>query len=255
MTKTRSRELTAVEARHFRDELKAARAAVLADAEAYVLPLNAFERLGRYLRPTAFGMKKVEDALASVAAESGLVADGDERFHHLHRSFQALFTSVREARNDAMHVGARARHLTTHAVEVCLILEDALQTRLTTVGDFMVRDPVVAERWQPVSHVRHKMLENSFTFIPLAPEPTNGRWDLLADHHMARFLRVEWKERKKRLRMSVAEALETGLTCSPADVLAPEMPADEAVGRLGDQPVLVMDGPRLLGILTAFDLL
>jgi hypothetical protein len=34
--------------------------------------------------------------------------------------------------------------------------------------DFMVKDPVRASLWQPISSVRSSMLVNSFSFLPIA---------------------------------------------------------------------------------------
>jgi len=42
--------------------------------------------------------------------------------------FTALYESVRKARNAAVHEGALARHLAVHALEMALVLEDALMT-------------------------------------------------------------------------------------------------------------------------------
>ena len=116
-------------ARHFRDDLRAARAAVLADAEAYALPYHALERLGRFLCPKARNLSAVAKHLETLAEDSPLSRLSKE-WPEYHRPFSALLSTARVARNDMMHVGARARHLTTLAIEGCLILEDALQQKL-----------------------------------------------------------------------------------------------------------------------------
>lgn len=58
--------------RFFRDDLRNARAKALADAEAYALPLNAIERLGRFLKPSARGFASFGSQWKSLAAESEL---------------------------------------------------------------------------------------------------------------------------------------------------------------------------------------
>ena len=42
--------------------------------------------------------------------------------------FSRLYDLVQDARNDALHQGAFARHLTIHAIGLALILEDALRS-------------------------------------------------------------------------------------------------------------------------------
>lgn len=153
-------------ARYFRAELRSARAAALSDAEAYAKPLHTLERLGRFQDRRAWNLKKAEGALNSLAQVSPYYEDLPARWPHLHRRFPAVYHTLREMRNDVMHVGAHARHLTTYAVEACLTLEDAISTYLQTVGDLMVADPVVVERWHPVSLARQKLLEYSFSFLP-----------------------------------------------------------------------------------------
>lgn len=156
-----------------------------------------------------------------------------------------------------MHVGARARHLTTHAVEVCLILEDALQAGLNTVADFMVPDPVIAERWQPLSYLRRQMLEHSFTFIPLRPESPHDDWQLIADHQLARYLsgRDEPGTRLRQLAESIADAIDNDLETSEAEYLDAFTAIEDAREAFGAHPRLVREGDRVVGIITAFDLL
>ena len=138
--------MSSVERVHLRDELKAARAAVLANAEAYAEPLHALERLGRFLNPAARGLAHLRSAMNALAEQSPLSSSIPGEWPAFHRDFPSLFETVRDSRNDVMHVGARARHLTTHLVEACTILEDALQQGLDKVADFMVQGVVTAQR-------------------------------------------------------------------------------------------------------------
>lgn len=246
--------MDATQRRFFRNELRRVRARALADAEAYAEPLHALERLGRFLDPGAFTLGRASKALSGIAAESNLAQKLSERWPQYHRPFPRLLRTVTEARNDVMHIGARARHLTTHAVEVCLVLEDALQNGLDRVSDFMVADPVVIERWQPLSLLRQQMLEHSFTFLPIRPATPDGGWLLVADHHLARFL-GERKGRLDRLAMSVGRALDDGLGHEAARVIEADTPVSAAREQLEDRPFLVRSEDRILGIVTAFDLL
>jgi hypothetical protein len=56
--------------------------------------------------------------------------------------------------------------LTTHAFQVALILEDALMTDMKMVSQYMVRDVVCAQSWQPISFVRQQMLAYSYSYLP-----------------------------------------------------------------------------------------
>ena len=84
-----------------------------------------------------------------------------------HAPFASLYDLVREARNDALHVGAFARHLTRHAIELSLVLEDALMAEAVVARDFMVEGPICASAWQPLSSIRSTMLANSFSYLPV----------------------------------------------------------------------------------------
>jgi len=129
---------------------------------------------------------------------------------------------------------------------------------MSTVADFMVAAPLAAELWQPVSHVRHLMLANSFSFIPVAPGNKRGAWRMIADYHVAQYLRgVGVSERRRRLARPVKDALASrALGFHPATTVRADAPVAEIVTRMGDHPVLVQSSRGdVVGILTAFDLL
>jgi hypothetical protein len=192
-----------------------------------------------------------------------------------HAGFEQLFSLVKAARNDAAHQGVYARHLTRHAIQLAIVLEDALMAEHHTVADFMIRTPVVAELWQPLSFVRQSMIENSFTYLPVLRD---GEWRLLSDEALAAACRgapapVSNAERARRLALSVEEALNAGLlTLVEPGVLA--VPSDSVSSVLargpGGRMVLVIERvdatavsspgnrapkSRLLGILMPFDVL
>ena len=241
--------------RFYRNELRTARAAVLADAEAFAAPLNVIERLGKFLNPRSGSLYSSSSALGQLAADSALAFEASVLWPSYHRRFDRLFTSLVAARNDAMHVGSRARHLTTLAVDACLILEDALTRPLDKISDLMVSDVVTVARWQPVSLLRHRILELSFTYVPVEPADGVGDWRLVADHQLLRFLDEKSASRHERLLMSVQQALDSGLESTRAELIPSEADLVTAREKLGDHPLLVEDGGRVIGIVTAFDLL
>lgn len=73
-----------------------------------------------------------------------------------------------EARNALVHEGVVSRNMATHAVRLSLAPEEALMAKLNDedrVGSWMVPDPVVAERWHSVSHIRQALLSGSYTVL------------------------------------------------------------------------------------------
>jgi hypothetical protein len=125
-----------------------------------------------------------------------------------------------------------------------------------------VREPVCAEPWQPISFVRHTMLENSFSFLPIdVAQSGPADWRLVSDFAVASYLRaaLSKNERKKRLGRALREAWADGLSRPEAAVIvAPSDTPQAALDRSGGRPVLVVDSKhpeRLLGILTPFDFL
>jgi CBS-domain-containing membrane protein len=138
-----------------------------------------------------------------------------------------------------------------------LVLEDAMAQMLSSVSDFMVREPVAVEWWQPVSLARQKLLEHSFTYLPVIPDDGSEVRLLVADHHLARFLGpVGGEGRLDRLGAQIGHVIQSGeLETAEARTVRPEMSVFEVISRMGDHPLLVTDGDRLLGIITAFDVL
>jgi predicted transcriptional regulator len=247
----------------FANQLRAARLRALADAEAFDGIVHVVERIGSYLtreqqrkngRPFALG--GYEDALNDLAATSALADLVPAEFRNILTPFKALFQSVKVARNDALHQGAFARHLTKHSIELAIILEDALSDILKpVVTDFMVRNPVYVEPWQPIGFIRQQMLANSFSFLPVSG--SGGGWQVVSELEIASFLRQETgsKPRIKRLASTLEEA---SVKLKPAKFVNAETGLNEVLGLLGDDPILLVLSPTgqgLLGILTAFDIL
>jgi CBS domain-containing protein len=245
---------------HFRDQMRAARALALRDAEAFQEIVFVIERLGAYLLGRMGDMGKYRDVIVSLAAHSPMATDVPSKVSDSHSQFIMKYEIVREARNAALHEGALARHLTVNAVELSLVLEEAIMSRCYRVGDFMVRNPMCAYLWQPLSFIRQTMLVNSFSYLPVSTEEGEGRgtWQLISDVRLARYLRVDGEVSKERLIHKLQQAVGSGdlqlfsaQTCNPEDDIKTVLQVLEGLPAL----VLSPDNKRLVGILTPFDLL
>ena len=127
----------------------------------------------------------------------------------------------------------------------------------------MVRGPLVAYGWQRIADVRKAMLANSFSTIPFLVEKHDlNEWQLLTDTGVVGMLNsVRTKaERNRLLAMTIDSAIdqakikpERPTFCSRTDLISKVVP------KMNHLPVLVLEGEagnrRLVGILTAFDLL
>jgi predicted transglutaminase-like protease len=129
------------EAIYFRDLFREARAKAYQDAEAFHEILYTLEKFGIRLTNNVEGLYQYWDEIGKVAEKSPLSSNIDREWH---LPFNELYELVKDARNDALHQGAFARHLTLHATQLVLILEDALMDNASKVSDFMVREPICA---------------------------------------------------------------------------------------------------------------
>jgi hypothetical protein len=256
-----------------RAEFRDARERVLKDVEAFDAVIFAVERLGVLLTERIGDLGKYERCICQLAEASPMAHAIPVNRRVWHVPFRELYTLVRQARNDAVHQGAYARHLTEHVVQLSLVLEDALMIKQQessemplVVADFMVRSVVGAQPWEPLSFVRQQMLSNAFSYLPLHMD---HHWFLVSDLEVARFLRVASEdsdqqgasgERKRRLAMTVEEAQVAGLRLIPADDRTRPLNSSvaEVTSKLDGLPLLVVDPARpgsIQGILMAFDLL
>jgi CBS domain-containing protein len=254
------------QARYFRGQLREARAAALKDAEGFSEILLCLERIGQFLTGSQRGLGKYQVEVCKLAGRSPLAQEIPERHRAWHAPFDVLFQLVRTGRNEAVHEGAYARHLATHAIQIAITLEDALMATGQTARDFMVSDPVCANFWEPVSFVRQKMLQNSFSFLPVLRHDTSpATWRLVSETGLAKHLHSippggeSRPNRKERLAMSLGDAVNAGLLEPESVELArPETPVHEVAQHLTGRPVLIVhpeDVTQLVGILTAYDLL
>jgi len=178
----------------------------------------------------------------------------------MHTPFERLYELVVDARNTAMHEGASARYLTAHAIELSLILEDSLMKDCHTIGEYMVRNPVCAFLWQPLSFVRQTILINSFSYLPILMSADSEIVGLISDLELARYLRTEPKGNlsKKKLRRTLGDTLKSkDIECCPPKIYQTEAPISEVFDAWADgngQPILVQCSAtkRLVGMLTPF---
>ena len=191
---------------HYRDLLRTARYAVLADAEGFQQMCFAIEALGKRLNPRAQGLGKCQDQLRALVSQAGFI-DPAGVIEGSDKCFDALFATLTDARNDIAHTGAYARHVAVEAVALCVALEDALMNKRITVGDFMVTTPVTVQPWHSVGYARQLMLLNSFSYLPMWDGES---WRLLSDTAVAKYLRPDWPARHKKGR-SIEQARAEGL--------------------------------------------
>lgn len=244
--------------KQFRDQLREAREYTLKDAEAFDGIIHVIERLGICrTKNVKKGLSFFQDAIYEIARISPLADVVPEQHRNCHAPFKLLYCMVARGRNDAMHIGAFARHLTAHAIELSLTLEDALRMIMNArcISDYMVRDPLCAFGWEPMSLIRQKMLTNSFSFLPV--QNKDKQWCLLSDLEVAKFLKgssdKEWDTRLATCLDDVAE-----IELLPTKFLSAGTEIREAIKDFEGKPILVhsdKDKHQLIGILTAFDLL
>jgi predicted transcriptional regulator len=242
----------------FRDQLRSARAAALADAEGFPAVLRVVEMIGQQLDgKISIGLKGYKTALTRLASASPLATDLPSNWPSCHTEFGALYDEMTQARNDAVHQGSYARTLCDHSVELSIILEDALMTDASCVSQFMVRNVVEVKPWHPVSHVRQQMLTQAFSFLPIWYD---GAWNFIPEYSVARYLRTGWGNvRRERLVASVSAAVTaSNLELLKAQTVGPDEPIKATLPLIGERPLLVIDSEHadaLVGMLTSSDIL
>lgn len=254
--KTENYKLSEEVASYFADQFKAARAIAQLDSEDFREILFALERFGSFLTEKTNVLGKCQSAINEIACKSHLAKEIPKNHKSWHTPFSDLYEMVMTARNDALHQGAVARNLTTHAIELSVVLEDALMSGMKNVSYFMVRNPVRAYFWQPISFVRQEMLVNSFSYLPV--QYADARWYLISDVEVARYIRVKSEKRKERLGKTIVQAFDDGLKLESADWCSSKDQIDDVMNRIGHLPLLVSSPEHpesLIGILTPFDLL
>lgn len=204
----RHMDLSFSERTYYRDRFRAARYAAFAQSEAFQHICFAIEEIGARLLGKVAAMGAYKPPVILFLTDNGVVASESVRDH-----IDALYGIVQSARNDAMHTGAYARHVAAKAVELCLLLEDALMAPIQRVCDHMVKEPVCIEPWHTVARARQLMLTHSFSNLPLR---IVGKWHLLTEHGLARCLAKPGGGKKALLAKQITDACpELGLVDAP----------------------------------------
>lgn len=257
------RELDSKECVHYRDRFRKARYDALADAEGFGAICFALESLGLRLLGKQDTLERYKPCIATRAKKSPVLTDLAESFPLRFKRFEALYRTVQTARNDAMHIGAYARHATEAAIELCIGLEEALMATVErTVGNVMVTSPITVERWQPVAQARQLMLMYSFSFLPVLIEES---WWLISELGLAKYLGTNGDEKKVRLGQTIDSAKAAGLQMvmiKDVDLLRADMFIDAVLQRsqVQNSPMLwlVVDDAHpqhLAGVLSPFELM
>ena len=232
-------------------ELRNARYKALADSEEYISIVHCVEQLGSLL------MRDKTRKFCTLGHSENCLYNFVKCHYPEYEKWKILYRLVKDGRNDLVHEGAAARQLTKWLVEMCIVLEDALiiaansGERSMMAEDLMIREVVVAESWEELATVRHKMLERSISYLPTFYD-SDKSWYLIEDSDVARYLKAPRSSSHRR--QKVKEFLGK-LTPKKARKVSCSEKIEEIFDDIMKQPVLVVEKDRLLGILTAFDLL
>ena len=182
-------------------------------------------------------------------------------------SWDRLYCEVTDARNDIAHTGTEAVLARIRAMTLATVLMEALlgvagEGEVNKLKDVMVPSPLCAHGWQTVADVRRTMLVTDYSELPMADGGSDGKWKMVTPNELAVFLA---KRRDKKLPLTLDEA--TQVQDPPLGVHeAAARGEDTAVCEVWDGadaetplPLIVTrdgrEGPILVGIVTAFDLL
>lgn len=257
------RELLPEECLHHRDRFREARYAALADAEGFGAICFALEALGLRLLGEQATLDRYKNRIAVRAQKSAILTQLATSHPSRFKSFDALYKTVQTARNDAMHIGAYARHATEAAIELCIGIEEALMADVArTVSSVMVTSPITVEKWQPVAHARQLMLMHSFSFLPVRIGET---WWLVSELGLAKFLGVNGETKRARLGQTLESAKTAGMEMvlvEKDDLLQADMMTDMVLQRSNVQsgPMLWLvvnnvHPAHLAGVLSPFELM
>jgi CBS domain-containing protein len=253
--KPRERSTTEIRNAVMLGMLRDARAQVHRNAESFHEAAAILEHVGQMLEGVVKeGLGGYRTAICKLARRAPAIQS--ERI-------EALFHTVKNARNDSVHSGDFIRHHAARLVELLLVLEEGLSMSAKIAEDLMVRNPMTAEPWHNIAAVRRAMLGNSFSFLPV--RDTNGVWKLLSDVAVVKYLEPADNSGNKNLRnellgkplQEILEADDIELT--ECKCYSPNKDIGDIKKTITMLPVLIVekDGnkERLVGILTAFDLL
>jgi len=244
--------LSREQAVYFRNKLRAARDDTLGDSEGYQQVLFVVEQMGRQMWP---------DENKSLGRDKPNFVEFVRKWHPLEGNepgdtpFETRYETVKDGRNDAMHIGAVARTLSQHCVKLAITLEDAMMANIeaATVQDYMVRTPVRTYEWQQIGLIRQTMLESSFSYLPFLAD---DEWHVVSADAICRYL--QGKSRKCRLTLTLKDARADGLKAEKASTFCQYASISCVLNKLcGDEPALVIQTKTndLVGIANTFDLM
>ena len=240
------------------DRFRVARYEILKDAEGFLAGARCLEWVGQLVdEKLGNGLNNQWGALKKL-----LISLPNDEMEKAHR----LFHVVKDARNDAVHQGAWARHMAQHMVQLFLLFEEALLLKLMKrtdlfVADVMVTSPVIAEPWQLMTHVRSAMLANSFSYLPVkVKRGVRNKWMLLSDSAVLEWIYLKGDikdDRKDQLSMRLSAALDMGLRLEATRSIAHDRKLEDLLPKLKghSRPVLLKKGRNLVGLVTAFDII
>ena len=257
---------------YFRNEFREARYATLKSPEEYQQILFAVERFGAYLTRNHGGtLGTYKDCIVKfIKCHHPLQENMSDICSDYHIKCQKLFEMITTERNDALHKGSFVKILISHLIELSIILEDALMTIMADeIRNYMTRNPICAYHWQPISFIRQKMLENSFSYIPVYMKKFGTEkedWYVISDYDIVDYLKLATCRNKRKELLS--RTLEQAIVChinlirkpvkvrpdkKVKEVLKCAQNKQSAIG----QPILIQsaDDHELLGIATPFDLM
>ncbi len=253
----------------YRDDFRKAREAAQQDAENFEQVAHALENLGAYLCATRHnGLGKYRAAIKVLACNSPLASPTSAE-RSFHTPFDELYRLVTDCRNSAAHEGVFARNLTQHAIQIAIVIEDALIQIITMdhpdasqISDFMIRNPICAEMWYPLSFIRQSMLANSFSFLPVTHQ-SGKPCHVISDLALASYLGPNTRGgmRKERLSQTLEFASSNGLNLLPAATIKANESVEAAIKALKralhPPMLLILDEAEahLLGVVMPFDLL
>ena len=249
--------------RGFRQQLRQARAAVQAQAEAYTGILETVEKLGKYLqvcagKAPALGLGGVKETLREALFKCPKTGKDCAKWQEV----EELYDRLAQTRNISVHEGAMSRSAGKHATTLALVLEErlmVLDSKRRKVGAWMVRDPHIAQLWYTVSEIRNTLATHGYTALPMKDQ--DGGWRLILDTDVAEYV---WCNGKKAPHRTLKEALNGW----PGG-LPPKAETLDATNHIKDalatnalkqgRPLLVTEQrageKQVVGVLTAHDLL
>ena len=247
------------ERRYYRDKLRNARYEALANSEGFLSICFVLEDLGIRQVGIQKSIGGYQQAITRLVPRKSRKVEA--RYQHLFSPFSVLYETVRNARNDAMHTGSYARHVTARAIELCIILEDSLMSSVDfldkPVLNYMVRDPTVLDELQPVARARQLMLTHSFSNIPVF---TSGSWHLLSDISLSKYITNTSIARELLLGYSIKEAFnlpEGRLKLQEIAARDRNTKVRDLLNGTAENASLwvIAEGPNILGIITPFELM